>query len=247
MRPTVLLALAFVPAVLAGTGCSLHGEESVTAARDASTASSVAAPEGVSESDRIIAAKQPYDPAIPRATLAQAARHSILEGAQNPPEDPERDAYRKGYRDVTPRDLALDDPTYPSAETLAAAVLDALLFDAEDLLTELQVKRREYDEIFWPEMPASRPVTGISAGDSWAFHDAKCRDGIREGLESWGGQKLQLVGLEYRVGFTPFTNFDLYRGVVIVAVDENERQVRIPIASTFVEVGGQWKVFQYDS
>ncbi|MCA9752151.1 MAG: hypothetical protein KC591_08175, partial [Gemmatimonadetes bacterium] len=235
------------PAVLAGAGCGLRGDESAADAHDTSPAPSVVAPSGSSESDRIIAAKQPYDPAVPRASLAQAARHSILEGATDSPEDPERDAYRKGYRDVTPRDLALDDPTYPSAETLAAAVLDALLFDAEDLLTELQVKRREYDEIFWPEMPASRPVTGISAGDSWAFHDAKCRDGIREGLESWGGQKLQLVGLEYRVGFTPFTNFDLYRGVVIVAVDENERQVRIPIASTFVEVGGQWKVFQYDS
>lgn len=206
---------------------------------------------GGSRSDRIIAAKMPYDPSIPFAERGLKKHTSILDDV---PEaqvgDPEREAAFKGYRDADVLEAwEFDGPIYGSAAELAEAVLDQILFESQDGLHALRINRREYDELVWPELPQSRPATNIPSGQSWAFHEAACRDGIVEAMGLWGGQLLHFSELRFEEGkgFTPFTNFTLYRGIKIHAVTEDGRDAVLRIAPSFIERNGEWKVFMYDA
>lgn len=202
-------------------------------------------------SDQVIAAKRPYDPSIPFAERGLKRRPSILDDlAEAQQGDPERETAYKGYRDVAVvAAWEFDGPVFESADELAEAILDQILFESQDGLHELRLNRREYDELVWPELPQSRPVTNIRSGQSWAFHEAACRDGIVEAMSLWGGKLLHFSELRFDEGkgFTPFTNFNLYRGIKIHAVTEDGVDAVLRIAPSFIERDGQWKVFLYDA
>jgi hypothetical protein len=222
-------------------------EDAGTATPAVVTDAAVPATGGASRSDAIIAAKRPYDESIPVAPRGRPEGNSILDRLDEDPyeRDPERDAVRRGYRNVEPREVELEAPTFASADELAQEILDRIFFDHAEGLHELDLTKEEYLGICWSELPQSRPATNIPGIDSWLFHDANNRDGVREAIQTWGGQQLYLNRIEYEVGYLPFTNFDLYRGVVIHAVTEEGEDVRVDVVSSFIEAGGRWKVFMF--
>ena len=153
----------------------------------------------------------------------------------------------RGRRIVSRNDAYALSGTYPSADELAQAILDALTVNDSAPLHALHISREEFEKLFWPEFPQSRPATGIDAADAWGFHYAACCDGISEGLTKWGGRSLHLQHVRYDIGFAPYTNFSLYHGVVIQAVDDRGESVDVPIATVFVERQGRWKVYMFNS
>ena len=195
------------------------------------------------------AAPRPYRDDIPFAPAGKARRRSLVDGKEDPTrlDDPERDSVERGRRLVPPNhDVELTDG-FDSAEALAEAVLDRAMWNDFEALLGLRIRRSEFDSLFWPEFPQSRPATGIAAGDAWAFHDAACRDGVTAILSSYGGADLHFVGVRFEVGFTPYANFTLYRGAVIEAVSDRGESVEIRAATDFAERNGRWRVFLFDS
>ena len=194
-------------------------------------------------------APKPYRDDIPLALPGKPRRASLLDGKADAArvDDPEADTVERGRRAVAPMpDFELADG-FDSAEALAEAVLDRAMWNDFDALLGLRVTRSEFDRLFWPEFPQSRPATGIEAGDAWAFHDAACRDGVTAILSAYGGVELHFVSLRFEVGFTPYTNFDLYRGAVIQAVNDRGDPIEIRAAADFAERDGKWRVYLFDS
>jgi hypothetical protein len=71
-------------------------------------------------------------------------------------------------------------------------------------------------------------------------------DGISEARHRWpDGTELHLVDIRYETGIQQFRNFNLYKGVVIEAIDDRGNAVELDVAPVFVERNGQWKVYIY--
>lgn len=172
---------------------------------------------------------------------------SILDGVQDPNRviDLEADSVRKGKREVGPISEELGGG-FDSAEDIARAILEGVRANDPRQLHALRVSNREFARIFWPEFPQSRPATNVQADDAWFFHDASCHDGVSEIISEFGGRDLELIQLQCKKGRLDFSNFDLYDGIVIEAVDSRGERVFIPWATTFAERNGKWKVFLYN-
>jgi hypothetical protein len=136
---------------------------------------------------------------------------------------------------------------YDTPEELAQVVLDAIAIGDAGLLHVQRVTEREFAQIFWPEFPQSRPATNIRVDDAWMFHDAECRDGVKEALHRWGGTELALRSIRWEEGIAQYANFNLYHGVVLEAVTDRGEPVEVEIAPLFAERNGRWKVYMYAS
>ncbi len=192
-------------------------------------------------------ARRPYRDDIPMAPMGTPKRTTIFDGKNldRPAEDKEADSVQRGRRLVDPRDDIELDRGFESADALARAVLDRILWNEYDPLLDLRISKAEFLDLLWPEFPTSRPATNIRPDEAWSFHDADCRDGVTELLSEFGGQELHLVALRFETGFAPYTNFNLYRGAVIEAVDERGEPVVLRAATTFVERNGRWRIFTF--
>lgn len=192
-------------------------------------------------------ARRPYRDDIPMAPMGTPKRSTILDGknVERPVDDPEADSVQRGRRLVDPREDLELERGFESADALAQAVLDRILWNEFDPLLDLRISKTEFRDVFWPEFPTSRPVTNIHADEAWSFHDADSRDGVTELLSGFGGRELHLTGLRFEIGFAPYTNFNLYRGAVIEAVDDRGEPVVLRAATTFAERNGRWRIFTY--
>ncbi|MCI0632501.1 MAG: hypothetical protein L0206_01065 [Actinobacteria bacterium] len=158
-------------------------------------------------------------------------------------DDPESLSEWTGRREVGP----IPDQFFfaaPSAESLASAVLAAVREASEARLRGLMIRFEEFETILWPEFPASRPATNVTAADAWANHQGHVWGGIQEGLSGWGGSDLRYHRLS-AAGVKRYTNFNLVEGVLIHAVDPDGREIVLDFAPSFVERNGRWKVYVY--
>ncbi len=192
-------------------------------------------------------ARRPYRDDIPMAPMGTPKRTTIFDGKEldRPAEDKEADSVQRGRRLVDPREDIELERGFESADALAQAVLDRILWNEFDPLLDLRISKEEFRDLFWPEFPTSRPVTNVHADEAWSFQDADSRDGVTGMLSEHGGKELHLTGLRFEVGFAPYTNFNLYRGAVIEAVDDRGEPVVIRAATTFAERNGRWRIFTF--
>jgi hypothetical protein len=212
-----------------------------------------AAPATAPETEAAAAARfshaAPFDPAtVPDFSIVAKPGKSILEGLPGVvlPKDPERDfVTAHGRRDAPVIATPLKGGK-ASADDLARAILAAIADNDYKGVHLLRITEEEFDDIFWPEFPQSRPMTNIKAEDAWFLHVAECDDGVKELLEREAGQQLVFDRLDCMQGRMRYRNFDLYAGMVIVAHRPDGTVVRLRHAWTFVERLGQWKVYMYD-
>jgi hypothetical protein len=185
---------------------------------------------------------------MPRIEIGQPRRETLFDLAAFPgmPADPEAESVHRGRRLVGSLETELSG-AYDTPEELAQVVLDAISIGDAGLLHDQRVTKREFAGIFWPEFPQSRPATNIQAHDAWMFHDAECRDGVREALHRWSGTELALRRIRWEKGLAQYANFNLYHGVVIEAVTDRGEPVDVEIAPLFAERNGRWKVYMYSS
>jgi hypothetical protein len=183
---------------------------------------------------------------VPLAPMGVDPGRSILDGVENPDrvKDPEADAVRRGRRDAAPISRELSG-SFASAEELARVLLEGVRDGDPKALHDLRVTNAEFETIFWPEFPQSRPATNLLPSDGWFFHDASCHDGVSEILSIFGGRDLTLFEVRCTRGRLDFANFDLYDGIAIDAIDSSGERVTIPWAVTFAERNGRWKIYMY--
>jgi hypothetical protein len=185
---------------------------------------------------------------MPRIEIGQPRRETLLEAAgfSGAPPDPEAESVQRGRRLVGPVEAELSG-AYDTPEELAQVVLDGISIVDAGLLHDQRITKREFAQIFWPEFPQSRPTTNMQAHDAWMFHDAECRDGVKEALHRWGGIDLRLRTIRWEKGIAQYANFNLYHGVVLEAVTDRGELVEVEIAPLFAERNGRWKVYMYAS
>jgi hypothetical protein len=158
-------------------------------------------------------------------------------------DDPESLAEYAGRRDVAP----ISDQFFfaaPSAESIASAVVSAVRENSESRLRGLMIRFEEFETILWPEFPASRPASNVTAADAWGNLQGHAWGGMHDGLSEWGGADLRFHRLEAE-GVKRYANFNLVEGVLIHAVDTDGREVVLDFAPSFVERDGLWKVYVY--
>jgi hypothetical protein len=125
------------------------------------------------------------------------------------------------------------------------AALDAARRGDESALHALRATRGEFERFLWREFPQSRPVTNITAADAWSFMSAGSLAGANRAVAAWGGRNLEIVQIETS-GRMPFTNFTLWRNLVVTARDAETGEVhRISFLPAVVERHGRHKVFTY--
>jgi hypothetical protein len=197
-------------------------------------------------------------PTVPSGTVAgpgaspqpQKARHrafrSPLEQSPGwvPPADPESVSVLTGRREA-PLVTGEFEGGMPTLVSLVGAALDAARRGDEDALHALRATRGEFDRFLWREFPQSRPVTNITAADAWSFLSAGSLTGANRAVAAWGGRNLEIVKIESS-GRLPFTNFTLWRDLVVTARDAETGEVhRISFLPAVVERHGRHKVFTY--
>lgn len=158
-----------------------------------------------------------------------------------PPADPESMSVLTGRRDAPAVSMRFSGGRR-SLESLARAVLNGFERASLDSLSVLCLRRQEFETILWPEFPQSRPVTGLTAVDGWRTLGNRLAAGTRGALSEHGGQRLKLVRVETS-GVTPFRNFKLHRGVVIVAEDTTGTRQRLDFIRSVAERKGVYKIY----
>lgn len=186
----------------------------------------------------------------PRAASASVAAgpsaRSPLEQSPgyHPPADPESSSVRTGRRNARAVSLELDGGAR-SVGALAKQLLAAIQARDERAMHALRLSFREFEVICWPEFPESRPITRITAADAWEFSLTSSLAGAGRTVGQYGGRSLELVRVDV-ARREPYRNFQLHRGVVIVARDAADgSQVSLRFLPSIVERHGRFKALLY--
>jgi hypothetical protein len=160
------------------------------------------------------------------------------------PYDPEWRSVITGRREAPPIDAELSGGM-SSLTALANAVVAAIVAEDRKRLQALRITPAEFETIFWPEFPQSRPYVRIPVAEAWGFHLAKCLGGVGRALQDFGGRQLELIDVSY--GSTKeYTNFVLYEDVTLHTLDpESHERVDLGVVPTLAKRNGRFKVFIY--
>ena len=190
----------------------------------------------------------------PAATVADSLSDHALQAAADsiraarmregwyPPADPESASVRIGRRDAPLVTLPFSGGKR-SLSALGRAVVSNVSNNAPDSLLALCVTKEEFDVILWPEFPQSRPATGLTAMDGWRVLFNRLVSGTRGAAADWGDQPWTFVRIEATAGVMKFRNFNLHRGIVIVAKDAAGQEQRFDFLRTVAERKGVFKLY----
>jgi len=178
------------------------------------------------------------------ASAGRTIKRSPLENQPGYPKPSEEDLYymREGRLPALPLSRALET-SYPSAVDLAKAVIERVNAGDVEGLRKLAITFDEFRTILWPEFPESRPSTNIAPEDAWGFLFRSNLSGSQRAADDWVERTLTFERVAYEVGLTRYTNFNLYRGLIIHAKAEDGREVKLDFTRTLVERDGRWKVY----
>lgn len=134
--------------------------------------------------------------------------------------------------------------TRPSAESLVAGVLEAVAAgDAEELRGFL-VTREEYETALWPQMPDGdyTPFDFV-----WGLNEVNSRKGLRQLLNEFGGDRLELVTVRFSEEPESYEDFRLHtRAEVVVRRPDTGDTGTLSSFDVFVEHASGWKLLNYD-
>lgn len=162
-----------------------------------------------------------------------------------PPADPESASVRLGRRPNAPRVRMPLEGGRRSLEALATATIAAGSGAPESLLA-LCVTKPEFETILWPEMPQSRPATGILPMDAWRTLSNRLTAGCMGAASDLHDGGWELVRVERTGGVMEFRNYRLHRGLALVARNAAGEEQRFGFLRTAVERGGVFKIYSME-
>ena len=135
--------------------------------------------------------------------------------------------------------------TFPTKEAAVAAVFDALAARDEARLTALPVTEREFKDLVWPALPASRPEVGVPVDYVWADTSLKGRGSLDRTLREHGGRRYRVEGVAFDGPAVNYGSFLIHRKTRVTVRDEQGRQAVVRAFGSMLEADGQWKVFSF--
>ena len=137
------------------------------------------------------------------------------------------------------------EPTFESDEALARAVLDALARKDGEGLLRLSVTREEFEELVWPTLPVSRPEVGMPIAYVWNDHSTKSRAHLAHTLATFGGQRFEVVRVEFGGGTTQHGTCTISREARLVVLDDEGREQTLRLFGSIIRQNGRSKIFSY--
>ena len=132
-----------------------------------------------------------------------------------------------------------------SPEALAREVLAAIARNDRVRLEELALSEEEFKTVVWPELPSSRPDVGLPVDYAWRDLTTKSRADLARTLASFGGRKLELVGIGFRGESTEYRNLRVRRMSQLDVRAPSGETARIRVFGSAIELNGRVKVFSY--
>lgn len=128
---------------------------------------------------------------------------------------------------------------------MVRAVLDAMTRRDEVALRTLALDEREFREVVWPELPASRPERNLPFSFVWGDLRVKSDSGLARTLGEYGGRTFEVEHVSFAGGTSQYRTFVVHREVVVVARDSAGRRETLQPFGSAIEKNGGFEVFSY--
>jgi hypothetical protein len=133
---------------------------------------------------------------------------------------------------------------YRTAETLAAAVLEAMARGERAQLERLAVDEREFRDHVWPDLPAARPERNLPFSYVWGDLRQKSSNQLTTTLAEQRGRQYRLRRVRF-ADTTPYEHYRVHRQSTFDVVDASGAESSLRLCGAFLEKDGVWKVFSY--
>ncbi|MGD2154677.1 MAG: hypothetical protein PVG79_15515 [Gemmatimonadales bacterium] len=131
-----------------------------------------------------------------------------------------------------------------SADALARTVLDGLEARDRRALETLLVTREEHRDLLWSELPESNHLRFDVARE---LNVRNTREGLTRALDRFGGQRYELVAIEFTDAPEIYETFTLHRGTALrVRRSSDGREGNLPILDVVLERNGRWKLMNFE-
>lgn len=135
--------------------------------------------------------------------------------------------------------------TFSSPTELARGVLDAIARRDRSALEALAVSDREFRELVWPELPASRPERNLPLDYVWGDLQQKSVGHLRQTLAQHGGRRYALANLEFLGETTSYRTIEVFRKAQLRVRDDRGDEHVVRLFGSILRRGSGFKVFSY--
>lgn len=135
--------------------------------------------------------------------------------------------------------------TFPSADALATAVLDAVARNDGAGLQALALSEVEFREHVWPELPVSRPERGVPFDYVWGDLSQKSRGYLQQTLAAHRGRRYRLVKVEFLGNATRYRTFEVARKAQLIVRDERGQEQAVRLFGSVLKSDSEFKLFSY--
>jgi hypothetical protein len=135
--------------------------------------------------------------------------------------------------------------SYPSSETLAAAVLEAVERRDANQLRALALTEEEFRDHVWPELPAARSERNLPFSYVWGDLRQKSALALDQTLARHGGRRYTLVATRFDGDTTRYPSYVVYRETVLRVRDDTGAVSELRLFGSSLEKDQTWKVFSY--
>jgi hypothetical protein len=134
--------------------------------------------------------------------------------------------------------------TYPDADSLAGAVLDALARKDRTALEAMALSEQEFRNHVWPELPAAKPERNLPFSYVWGDLRQKSTGALGETLARHGGRRYELVRVDFN-GQTDYPSYRVHREATLHVRDAAGKEQALRVCGSFIEKDEAWKVFSF--
>lgn len=132
-----------------------------------------------------------------------------------------------------------------SLDEMARRFLDALARADEGELKSMSVDRAEFERVFWPDLPASAPDSGLSLDFVWNQYKWKAARGLERLLEDHGGRQYEYVSVGFTGESRSYPHHVIHSGSFVEVLDPDGATRRLRLFGSVVEQAGRYKIYGY--
>ncbi|HUF88519.1 MAG TPA: hypothetical protein VMR66_00905 [Gemmatimonadota bacterium] len=132
-----------------------------------------------------------------------------------------------------------------SLEDLLRTVERGLAESDTARLHDLMIDQREYREILFPALPASRPPVNASFETVWVLQYPDSYRGLLRLLERYGGREIRVTAVRFDEPDQDFVNFVLHQTSRVDITVDGEPVENVRLFGSVIRIGDQWKVLTY--
>ena len=135
--------------------------------------------------------------------------------------------------------------TFESDAAAVRAVLEAVSRNDGEALLRMAVSKDEFEDVVWPTLPVSRPEVGMPMDYVWQDTSTKSRGFLAETLQTYGGQRFELVGIEFRGETTNRAGYQISRKSRLRVRDASGQEQTVRLFGSMIRQNGRSKVYSY--